>query len=355
MRASRRLAALVAMIGILGVPGTARAATAGAGAADPTIRTVTAYLTIPWGIGLLPDGSAVITERHTGRILLLRDGVTTEIQRIPLPSLDPEGGVQYEGGLLGLAVSPHYRFDRTIFIYYSTATDNRVAKLRLGGTPKPIVTGIPHAPQHDGGRLQFGPDGYLYVATGFGPDNDNSQNLSSLGGKILRITPDGKPAPGNPFGTLVYSYGHRNVEGMAWDSHGRMYASEMGDAAADELNRIYPGRNYGWPVCEGTCDDPRYVNPLLTWETSDASPSGLAFYHGNLYMAALHGQRLWQIPVRRDGGVEAPTALLAGTYGRLRTVLTGPDGSLWVSTSNHDLPFAHPAPDDDKILSITFR
>jgi glucose/arabinose dehydrogenase len=165
------------------------------------------------------------------------------------------------------------------------------------------------------------------------------------------MTLDGKPAPGNPFGTLVYTYGHRNVQGMAWDSRGRMFASEFGQDRFDEINRIEPGRDYGWPVVEGFGGDrKRYTPPLLTWTTDEASPAGAAIAGGTLYVGALRGERLWRVPL--DGAeAGAPQALLDGRYGRLRTVVTAPDGSLWVTTSNRD-GRGSPAADDDRIVRV---
>jgi glucose/arabinose dehydrogenase len=165
------------------------------------------------------------------------------------------------------------------------------------------------------------------------------------------MTPDGRPAPGNPFGTLVWTYGHRNVQGMAWDSTGRMYATELGQDRFDEINRIQKGRNYGWPVVEGAGHDGQYTDPLLTWPTEEASPSGAAIAAGSVWVAALRGERLWQVPLDDAGAVGKPVAHFTGEFGRLREVVRAPDGSLWVTTSNRD-GRTDPGPDDDKILVI---
>src|SRR6266542_2903879 len=206
------------------------------------------------------------------------------------------------------------------------------------------------AGNHNGGRLAFGPDGMLYAGTGDAAQRGRAQDRDNLGGKILRMTPEGAPAAGNPFGgSVVWSIGHRNVQGLAWDAAGRMYASEFGQNRYDELNPIEPGRNYGWPEVEGPgSGGGRYVEPIATWATDDASPSGIAIAGERVYMACLRGQRLYRIGL--DG--KAPEVLLAGEYGRLRHVALAPDGSLWVLTSNSD-GRGSPSRDDDRILRLT--
>jgi glucose/arabinose dehydrogenase len=271
-----------------------------------------------------------------------RDGSVAEVARIA------DARHRGEGGLMGVAVSPTYGQDHLIYLYYTTRQDNRIARLRLGEQPQPILTGIPAAGNHNGGRIAFGPDGMLYAGTGDAGERERAQDLASLGGKILRMTPDGRPAPGNPFGdSLVYSYGHRNVQGLAWDARGQLYASEFGQNAYDELNRIEPGRNYGWPAVEGMGDDSRFTNPVATWATDDASPSGVAVIGERVWMACLRGERLYRIGL--DG--RSAEALLVGEYGRLRTVARAPDGSVWVLTSNHD-GRGSPTRDDDRILRL---
>lgn len=327
------------------------------------VATVASGLATPWGIDFLPSGSAVVTERDSARVLVVtppevgtkattEQGTVVEVGRIP--EADPRG----EAGLLGVAVSPSFATDQLLYFYVCTSEDNRVVRARLDGDelgePEPILTGIPTGAIHDGGRLAFGPDGNLYVSTGEGGKEQLSQNKKSLAGKILRITPDGEPAPDNPFGTAVWSWGHRNVQGLAFDTDGSLWASEFGKDKADELNRILPGQNYGWPVVEGKGGPGKFTQPDLTWKTGEASPSGLAYAGGYLWMAALQGERLWRIKVA-SGQVSDPTAYFdgkaAGDYGRLRTVVRAPDGRLWLTTSNED-GRGTPAPEDDRILLV---
>jgi len=334
--------------------------------AATTVDTIATGLQVPWGIAFLPDGTALVTERPTGRILSVSPtGTVTEAQRLPVSAPTDGGAAVYtrgEAGLLGIAVSPHYAADHWVYAYYTSyttdpgrATDNRVVRFRLGGSPQPILTGIPADDFHDGGRIAFGPDGMLYVSTGETYyHREIAQDLTSLGGKILRVTPDGRPAPGNPFpNSPVWSLGHRNVQGIAWDSTGRMYASELGEDRFDELNVIRAGGNYGWPVVEGRGDDPRYTNPIATWKPADASPSGIAITGDHIYIACLRGQRLYRVDL--DG--RNAQALLVRAFGRLRAVALAPDGSLWILTSNRDGRGGtdgrgSPRPEDDQVLRL---
>jgi glucose/arabinose dehydrogenase len=320
--------------------------------APRVVGTAATGLVAPWGIDFLPDGTALVTERDTAKVLAIKDGSVRTVGQ--LDQAQPEG----EAGVLGLAVSPAYDEDSFVYVYFTSPVDNRVVRITFDGqrlgAPEVILDGIPSAFIHDGGRLEFGPDGYLYVSTGETGEENLAQDTSSLGGKILRITPDGKPAPGNPLpGSPVWTMGHRNVQGLAFDDRDRLWASEFGESTWDELNLIEKARNYGWPLVEGRGDQQEYRNPFAQWRTSEASPSGLAYLDGSLWMASLQGERLWQIRLQGNGVAE-PRDFFVGAYGRLRTVVVAPNGNLWVSTSNRD-GRGDPAAKDDQILEIALR
>ncbi|GAA2899285.1 PQQ-dependent sugar dehydrogenase [Streptosporangium fragile] len=317
-------------------PPTSRATSTPGGVPDLGAgEEVARGIEVPWGLAFLPDGDALVAERDSGRVLQVpaRGGRAREVYRVP----DVAAGG--EGGLLGLAVSPDYATDRYVYAYLTTESDNRIVRFRLDDdTPEVLFDGIANASFHNGGRIAFGPDGMLYAGTGDAGEGDSSQDPDGPNGKILRLTPEGDPAPGNPTpGSPVYSLGHRNVQGLAWDGRGRLFATEFGQNRLDEVNLIEPGRNYGWPEVEGTGDTRggRFTNPLVTWSTSEASPSGAAIAGDTLYVAALRGERLWTVPLR-DGRTGEPRAELADRYGRLRTVAVAPDGALWLTTSNTD-------------------
>ena len=304
---------------------------------------------VPWGLAFLPDKSALVTERDSADVKRVQGNQVTDVGTVP--GVDPSS----EGGLLGLAVDPQYPKRPYIYVYYSTGDDNRIARLNYSNnrisSPQVILDGIPQAAVHNGGRLRFGPDGFLYAGTGDGGDRPNSQNDDSLGGKVLRITTEGKAAPGNPGNKLWFTKGHRNVQGLAFDGT-QLYSAEFGQNTWDELNVIRSGANYGWPGAEGVSQLDGLVDPIAQWKTSDASPSGIAFAQGHIFMASLRGERLWAIPVANGKRTGEPVAFFTGQFGRLRTVEAAPDGSLWLTTSNTD-GRGDPKNGDDRILRVT--
>lgn len=318
------------------------------------VDTVATGLAAPWGVAFLPNGDAVVTERDTRRVLLL-EAPGYDVREIgSIDAAVPLGDQGGEAGLLGVAVSPDFEQDRTLFFYVSTASDNRIGRATLeGGRLGPlevVLDGIPNGFIHDGGRLAFGPDGYLYVSTGETGEPELAQEKGTTAGKILRITTDGDPAPGNPFDSPVWTYGHRNVQGLAFDDEDRLWASEFGQNTYDELNLIEKGRNYGWPLVEGRGEEQGLTNPQVVWSTDVASPSGLAFLDGHLWLASLQGERLWRVDVHGDHASH-PVDFFVGEYGRMRTVVVTPDGDLWVTTSNRD-GRGSPREGDDRILLI---
>jgi glucose/arabinose dehydrogenase len=311
-------------------------------------------LDVPWGIAFLRSGQALVGERRTARLLLVSpSGRTRTLGEIP--GVAPASG-QGEGGLLGLALDPED--DQTLYAYLTTESDNRVVRISLAGgrvgRPRVVLSDIPASTYHDGGALLFDADGYLLVSTGDAGQSSLAQDRDSLAGKILRIRPDGRAAPGNPFRNRTWSYGHRNVEGLAFDAAGRLWATEFGNQETDELNLIRRGRNYGWPQVEGRSDRDGLTSPAATWSpTSACSPAGIAVAGSTAFVGALQGRCLFAVPL--DGTrAGRPKAYFEGKHGRLRTVTLAPDGSLWVTTSNTD-GRGDPGPDDDKILRVRLR
>lgn len=320
-------------------------------------ETITANLDTPWDIAFLPDGSALVPSRDTGEILHVTDqGQATTIGTVP----DVEPGA--EGGLLGMTIAPGATADNaTVYVYVTTSDDNRILRMNYTGDEigdaSVVIDGIGRGDsRHQGGRIIFGPDGMLYASVGDGGNGSDAQDLDTLNGKILRMTPDGGVPPDNPFdGSLVYSYGHRNVQGLAFDDDGTLWASEFGENTWDELNRIEPGENYGWPEVEGMGEIPDYVNPQVVWPTEEASPSGIVYYRDTIFMGALEGQNLWQIPIA-DGEAGEPQPFFTDEYGRIRHVAVAPErNTLWMITNNTDGRADPPFPrdDDDRILQVT--
>jgi glucose/arabinose dehydrogenase len=320
---------------------------------DPVV--IASGLDAPWSILRLPNGATLISERDTARIReLLPDGSLRDTA--DLAGVTPNG----EGGLLGLAYLSPSETDTGddggwVYAYFTAAADNRIVRMPLTGTAgglglgpaEDVLTGIPAAGNHNGGRLGFGPDGMLYATAGDAGDSGNAQDLGSLGGKILRMTPTGDVPADNPFGTLVYSYGHRNPQGLAWDSAGRLWASEFGQNTWDELNQITAGANYGWPDVEGRGGGAPYTDPEQQWATDEASPSGLAAVGDTLFMASLRGERMWRV----HPSTAAVDNWFVNSFGRLRDVVSGPDDTLWFVSNNTD-GRGNPAPGDDRLYQV---
>ncbi|MDX3695145.1 PQQ-dependent sugar dehydrogenase [Streptomyces europaeiscabiei] len=324
------------------------------------VRTVAEDLDTPWGLTPLPEGGLLVSSRDEATISRIDEESGKETVLGEVPGVAPAG----EGGLMGIAVSPEYASDHMIYAYFTSESDNRIVRMLYGpekpageqlGAPDTILRGIPKGTNHNGGRLAFGPDQMLYASTGERYEGPLAQDKDSLGGKILRMTPDGEPAPGNPFdNSVVYSYGHRNVQGLAWDGKQRLWASEFGQNTWDELNQIKPGGNYGWPEVEGKGGKSGYIDPVAVWQTDEASPSGIAIAEGSVWMAGLKGQRLWRIPLDGTKPSADPQAFLEGDYGRLRTVVSAGGDKLWLMTSETD-GRGSPEGGDDKILELEVK
>jgi aldose sugar dehydrogenase len=344
-------------------PSTSASPTVTAAPAKGTAKvtgTVATGLSAPWGLVQLPDDTLLVASRDTGKIFRIVPAKHTVTAVGAVPGVThTQGG---ENGLLGLALSPDFGTDHFVYAYFSTDSDNRIARMLYDpsrpkdeqlGAPDTILRDIPTGTLHNGGRIAFGPDGMLYAGTGETGQRPLAQKLSSLGGKILRMTPDGQVPSDNPItGSLVYSPGHRNVQGLAWDPAGRLWASEFGQDTWDELNLIRAGKNYGWPTVEGIAHHAGYVDPVEQWHTDQASPSGVAYAAGCIWMASLRGERLWRIPLAGAKPSAAPQSFFSGRYGRFRTVVALDDHTLLLATSNTDDRGA-PHPGDDRVLQVT--
>ncbi|WP_240193215.1 sorbosone dehydrogenase family protein [Glycomyces sp. YM15] len=313
-------------------------------------QVIATGLDTPWSVAFLGD-TALISDRDDGDIVELLPGGETRV-------IGTVAGVVHESesGLLGLAVDDQDR----LYAYSTGADGNRIQRFALTGEPgslglgdpETLLDGIPSAPYHDGGRIAISPDGMLYATTGDAGNRDDAQDLDSLGGKILRMTLDGGVPDDNPYpGSLVYSYGHRNPQGLAWAVDGTMFAAEFGQDTWDELNIIEPGGNYGWPVVEGISDggdEDDYIDPVQQWNPDDASPSGIAIIEGTIFIANLRGEVLRAVPVADPG---AATEYYGGEFGRIRAVTASPEGDLWFTTSNTD-GRGDPGGDDDRLVSV---
>ena len=301
----------------------------------PLLTTVAENLEVPWALAFLPDKSILFTER-AGRVRLIdKDG-----QLNPNPIAQIEDVKQIgEGGLHGIALHPNFLNNHFVYVYYTygqniIGTQNRVARFRYDqSTFKEktiIVDAIPGALFHDGGRIKFGPDNFLYITTGDAQNPSLAQEINSLAGKILRVTDDGKLAPGNPFNNLVYSYGHRNPQGITWDKDGRIWETEHGSSAKDELNSIEVGKNYGWPIIQGDEQKLGMETPILNSGSDTWAPAGAAFLNDSIFFGGLRGQALYEVTIENQ-----KTELkehFKGEFGRIRDVVIGPDNMLYITT-----------------------
>lgn len=328
--------------------------TPGGGPVTPvgTPTVVADNLAVPWSLVPLESGSTLISERESALVKELQaSGEVREVGSVP--GVAAEG----EGGLLGLATLVDG--DVTwLYAYFTATSDNRIERFELLGDAgtyslgdsEEILTELAKAGNHNGGRIKFGPDGMLYATVGDAGEPDRAQDKSSLNGKILRMTPEGKAPKDNPFaGSLVYSMGHRNPQGITWDSDGQLWAAEFGQDTWDEFNKIEAGGNYGWPIVEGIGDNPDFVNPLYEWPTDDASPSDLLFSHDTFFLATLKGESLWLLYDNPEG--VSAVRWFQGEYGRIRDVVDGPDDTLWFVTNNTD-GRGEPVEGDDKLWQV---
>lgn len=322
---------------------------------DPATKVIATGLDTPWSLAFLPDNSILITERP-GRLRI----IDKNEKLVPTPIATIEDVVESgEGGLLGVTVHPDFAKNNYIYLYYTYEvngddTQNRVVRYKLQNntlSDETIITDrIPGALFHNGGRLKFGPDNYLYITTGDAQVPSLAQTRTSLAGKILRVTDDGDPVPGNPFNTRVYSYGHRNPQGITWDNTGNFWETEHGNNATDELNKIESGNNYGWPTIRGDEKDPAMESPLIQSGSNTWAPGGIAFYNNSLYFAGLRGNALFRANVSNNT-VSNLTKFFEGEFGRIRDVVLGPNNMLYITTSNED-GRGSPSPDDDKIIIV---
>jgi glucose/arabinose dehydrogenase len=322
----------------------------------PGATTLASGLAAPWSVVPLAGGGALISQRDDGAIVELT--AAGDVRTVGIVPGVVSGG---ESGLHALAlwVAGDTNW---LYAYHGASDDNRVVRMPLLGTPggfrlgeaEVVFSGIPRGSTHNGGRIAFGPDGFLYVTTGDAQNRDAPQDPQALGGKILRLTPEGAPAPGNPDSGVVWSLGHRNVQGIAWTADGTMWASEFGQNTWDELNRIEPGANYGWPIVEGESDETGFTSPVAVWATSEASPSGIAAVGETVFIAGLRGERLWVVDTQDGTAVGEPEAALQGEQGRLRDVVRAPDGTLWVLTNNTD-GRGDPRASDDLLLRLPIQ
>ena len=325
----------------------------------PAVSIVAQGLEVPWGLVFLPESGMLVTERK-GRVRFIsKNGELKDDPVITISAVKQIG----EGGLHGIALHPDFHDNKFVYLYYTYSgsegnTLNRVVRYTYDGNSmrdeKIIVDAIPGNSNHDGGRIKFGPDNMLYITTGDAQNPSHAQDKNSLAGKILRVTDEGKPAPGNPFGNRAYTYGHRNPQGIVWDKDGNLWETEHGpsgfETGNDEFNKIEIGKNYGWPEIRGKQTKEGMIAPIIESGRADTwAPAGISYLNDSFYFAGLRGQALYEV----ENAINSPKLVthFKGEFGRLREVIIGSDGMLYITTSNRD-GRGIPKSGDDKILRI---
>lgn len=320
----------------------------------PVTEVVAQGLDTPWAIAFLPNGDMLITERP-GTVRLVANGILQDKPIAVLTQVKEIG----EGGLLGIALDPNFSSNHYVYLYYTYAgtddTLNRVVRMTYENNTltneKVLVDKIPGNSNHNGGRIKFGPDNYLYITTGDAENPSQAQETNSLAGKILRIDANGNAAPGNPFGNRVYSYGHRNPQGLVWDNSGTLWETEHGRSfpvsGLDEINKIEPGKNYGWPIIQGDEQKAGMQTPNMNSGGSTWAPADIAFLNGRYFFGGLKGQALYETAIEN----KAVTEHFKNEFGRIREVVLGPDNMIYITTSNKD-GRGTPLSGDDKIIRI---
>ncbi len=319
---------------------------------------------VVWGLVTLPDGTILYNQRDAHDIIHLNPKTGAKKSIGTVPNVQSTDG---EGGLTGLEINPKtFSADHLLYIMHTSPSDNRIVRIQydptgdtlMTSTEKVLLSGIQRNKFHNGGRLRFSPDGkFLFAGTGDAQNGANAQNKNSLNGKVLRINPDGSIPSDNPFGNAVWSYGHRNVQGLAFDSQGRLWEQEFGNNVMDETNLIVKGGNYGWPGCEGTsgsCGGAGLIAPKHTYPVASGSCSGITIIRDVLYVACERGARLYREEISGSSLVNV-TSNFQGTFGRLRTVEPAPDGNMWMATSVDGDKDSTPHNSHNKILKVIIK
>lgn len=327
----------------------------------PQVSVIAQNLDTPWAIAFLPQGDMLVTQRP-GRVSHIDQNGVLDPNPINIDNVVEMG----EGGLLGIALHPNFSQNHYIYLYYTyygsgDNTRNRVVRMTYEnntlGNQEIIVDNIPGASNHNGGRIKFGPDNFLYITTGDAQDPSLAQNTNTFAGKILRVTDEGEAAAGNPFNNLVFSYGHRNPQGLAWDTEGNLWSTEHGrsgiQSGLDEINLINAGNNYGWPDIEGDKTAPQMITPVRNSGNTTWAPAGAAFIDNSLFFAGLRGSTLYEAIIE-NGQVKEIKEHFNGQFGRLREVIVGPDKMLYITTSNKD-GRGIPQTGDDKVIRMRYN